>query len=114
MDASDTPQPEAEVGGLREAGQDDQREATELHRYVDGHHGDNERVAPTPAPNGVLREQTERITHPIKSFWRQQISATVPHDKCRDHLGMYRSGHICSIASGPAKLVQSGLLVSCK
>lgn len=29
-----------------------------------------------------------RITHPLTKFWKSQISITVDHDACRDHLGM--------------------------
>jgi hypothetical protein len=30
-----------------------------------------------------------RVRHAISSFWKNQISVTVGHNACRDHLGMY-------------------------
>jgi len=38
----------------------------------------------------------ERLTYPISKFWRRQISITVAHESCRDHLGM--SMPLCSLA----------------
>lgn len=33
----------------------------------------------------------ERFTYGVSKFWRHQVSVTVPHDTCRDHLGMSRN-----------------------
>jgi hypothetical protein len=30
----------------------------------------------------------------FRKFWREQVSLTVPHVKCRDHLGMLTTSHL--------------------
>lgn len=37
----------------------------------------------------------ERFTYGVSKFWRHQISVTVPHVTCRDHLGMFQE-HLSS------------------
>jgi hypothetical protein len=39
----------------------------------------------TKKPTTVL----ERFAYSIKKFWRHQVSITVEHSTCRDHLGMF-------------------------
>lgn len=41
-------------------------------------------TAATKKPTTLL----ERFTYTVSTFWRRQISITVPHSTCRDHLGM--------------------------
>jgi hypothetical protein len=31
----------------------------------------------------------ERLTHIVSGFWRHQVSITVEHSTCRDHLGVF-------------------------
>jgi hypothetical protein len=70
--------------------------------------GAQESVLQTLNANAAAREATElgayhsaatvvsactKIQHPgyfgsLKKFWQRQVSLTVPHVKCRDHLGM--------------------------
>ena len=65
------------------------REATELARIRSNytrassyhHAGSSVRSS---KPDGLL----ERFNYTIRVFWRRQISITVPHSTCRDHLGM--------------------------
>lgn len=63
------------------------REATELARVRSNytrvssfHHGSS--VA-SKQPNFIY----ERCIYGLKAFWRRQISVTVEHSTCRDHLG---------------------------
>lgn len=32
-----------------------------------------------------------KLIHEVQKFWRRQISITVDHHTCRDHLGMHRT-----------------------
>ena len=54
------------------------REATELEPYH------------SAATDTSTRTMIQYQGHfePLKKFWRRQVSLTVPHVKCRDHLGM--------------------------
>lgn len=73
------------AGGARE------REATELaalqrqYSRVSAHRRPAPRAAPSD-PGTPLRRFTYRLT----AFWSRQISVTVPHESCRDHLGTAR------------------------
>ncbi len=72
--------------------EDDQREATQLQDYD---------YATTLVPNGAMasnaiasnppanrkRGQIQSMQTSLKKFWGRQVSATVPHDACRDHFG---------------------------
>lgn len=66
-----------------------EREATELRCHesrpvpvMDGQ--------PTATSHGwsLLKGISRMIPKPVSRFWRNQISASVPHAACRDHLGM--------------------------
>jgi len=69
----------------------DTREATELA------HLDKVILRRNPSHASIARQAkkpltlTERFTFTsgASKFWRRQISVTVPHDSCRDHLGMF-------------------------
>ena len=54
------------------------RDATELESYH------------SAATNASKSSQSQYQGHfgPLKNSWRRQVSLTVPHVKCRDHLGM--------------------------
>lgn len=41
-----------------------------------------------------------RFKYTIKQAWKHQVSVTVEHSACRDHLGMYQ-GYVSSITSYP-------------
>ena len=68
---------------------EDEREATELRCHesrtvpvLDGQ--------PTTTSHGLslIKVISKMIPKPVSRFWRHQISASVPHAACRDHLGM--------------------------
>jgi hypothetical protein len=73
------------------AGDAREREATELaalqrqYSRVSSHRRPAPRAAPSD-PGTPLRRFTYRLT----AFWSRQISVTVPHESCRDHLGTPR------------------------
>ena len=72
--------------------EENEREAFELHGDVLG----NVPVANSP-PLPVSRKGylyggvVKMIPRSLSTFWKHQISATVPHVECRNHLGMYDS-----------------------
>lgn len=83
MDASQSETPHGEdMAG-------DEREATELRCHesrtvpVIDHR-------PTTISHGwsLVKVMSKMIPMPVSGFWRHQISASVPHAACRDHLGM--------------------------
>jgi hypothetical protein len=46
----------------------------------------------TPSTSITTKKPTtvpERFTYSIRKFWRHQVSVTVEHKTCRDHLGMF-------------------------
>jgi len=63
----------------------DAREATELALL------DKSILRRNPSHASTARQAKERFTFTsgASKFWRRQISVTVPHDSCRDHLGMF-------------------------
>ncbi|KAH6711501.1 hypothetical protein BKA61DRAFT_92049 [Leptodontidium sp. MPI-SDFR-AT-0119] len=64
------------------------REATELARIrsnytrASSYHQAGSSIA-SAKPDGLL----ECFSHTVRAFWRRQISITVAHSTCRDHLG---------------------------
>jgi len=68
------------------------REATELARIrsnytrASSYHHAGSSVG-SSKPDGLL----ERFNYTIRVFWRRQISITVPHSTCRDHLALERT-----------------------
>lgn len=56
-----------------------EREATELHQYTSNNAGPQV-DGPTQAP-GTLSA--------VRTFWRRQVVAVVPHAACRDHFGLF-------------------------
>lgn len=67
-------------------------EATELGTY-----SRNNSTRTSPIREVCVRNDHRHEDHAasllvvVKTFWRRQISATVAHDACRDHLGAYVS-----------------------
>lgn len=65
------------------------REATELNEYESG-----DTTAVNPSLGQTEHDSVETRTTvgstwtPVKKFWKRQISLSVPHHTCRDHLGM--------------------------
>lgn len=79
------------------------REATELAR-LRRRYTDRTRSPALPPEN----KPTSLISHGIwavKKFWRRQVSITVDHDTCRDHLGM------CSLESQCHVVIRIGLVL---
>ena len=68
------------------------REATELGAYdrvlrTNGDHDNTSAQVPNPCsatPNGTNLPSRRRS---LAQFWQRQVSATVPHEACRDHFG---------------------------
>ena len=74
---------------------------------AEAEHGDNDEIEATemfgrqePSPTGaacstkptstwgkVCYSLEQRLPPPVKKFWNNQVSATVAHDRCRDHWG---------------------------
>jgi hypothetical protein len=78
---ADEPQPDPSNGSGSGS-----REATELARLSRNYtRASSYRRSSTASrkPPSLL----ERYTWPIMSFWKHQVSVTVPHNSCRDHLG---------------------------
>jgi hypothetical protein len=79
----------------------DAREATEL-KHVRSNY---QRASSSREQGSSTRSQKpttllERLVFGISRFYRHQISVTVPHDKCRDHLGkFYYFSHVSSLVS---------------
>ncbi|TKA77034.1 hypothetical protein B0A49_02317 [Cryomyces minteri] len=76
-----------------EENEEDEREATELRTYLKS-------PAEVPSTTGVYGEsnrqslparQKPRWHNGVRKFWTQQISITVPHADCRDHLANERT-----------------------
>ena len=71
---------------------DDEREAQELQEV-----NVNERASTTENHAATTARQSARIQRPprccdgIRRWWAGHIAATVPHDACRDHLGIWQS-----------------------
>jgi len=66
-----------------------EREATELRCHESGTIPVLDRQ-PTTTSYGwfPMKSIAKTIPKPVSRFWRHQISASVPHIACRDHLGM--------------------------
>ena len=72
--------------------ENDEREATELNDYESDHIGSdyNTRSAARETYSGpsVSNENyAQSFRRSTALFWKRQVSATVPHDCCRDHFG---------------------------
>jgi len=69
--------------------EENEREATELRCHESGTTPVVHRQPTMPSHGWSLMEIISKtIPKPVSRFWRQQISASVPHVACRDHLGM--------------------------
>ena len=70
----------------------DEREATEM-RGSEGERGTPADLALGSIERGRSRFKcvVAKISFPLRKFWRQQVFVFVPHDTCRDHLGMYQA-----------------------
>lgn len=70
----------------------ERRESTELARLRRNYTSASSRFhAPassiaTPKPTTLFG----RFIYAVRQFWKHQVSVTVPHESCRDHLGTYR------------------------
>ena len=70
----------------------DAREATELARLRRNYSRASSYQQPGPSTASTKPTTfLERFTYGVSKFWRHQVSVTVPHDTCRDHLGMFRN-----------------------
>lgn len=72
------------------SGQRDALQATELERIRSNY---SRASAPHPQrqPRVTARKPTkvlELLDYNVRKFWRSQVSVTVDHECCRDHLGM--------------------------
>lgn len=68
---------------------DTEREATEMDSY-NGVLGGNGESLGSRRGARVHPESNNSYFKPIKCFWKRQVSATVPHEACRDHFGMHK------------------------
>jgi hypothetical protein len=59
-------------------------EATELEQLRRNYTRASKSTTISKKPSNPL----QRFTYAIAKFWRHQVSVTVPHESCRDHLGM--------------------------
>jgi len=69
----------------------DARESTELARLRRNYTRASSHQA--PISSGIIAKPTtlcDRFIYAVKRFWKDQVSVTVPHASCRDHLGTYR------------------------
>lgn len=67
-----------------------EREATELnHRYESDHIASPRSAAreTTPGPSVRNENYAQSFRKSTALFWKRQVSASVPHDCCRDHFG---------------------------
>ena len=60
-----------------------EREATELNDYEDDHNASET----YPGPSISNESYAQFFRRSTALFWKRQVSATVPHDCCRDHFG---------------------------
>ena len=65
------------------------REATELGTYdQDLHTGSAYDNSSAQMPNACnARPNGANLPSSLAKFWQRQVSATVPHEACRDHFG---------------------------
>lgn len=84
---TDADELQSDTQAPRPAAETDAREDTELarlrRRYTSHSHPSS--AAPTEKKPSTL---LEHCLYAIRKFWRHQVSITVNHDTCRDHLGM--------------------------
>ena len=77
-----SPQAEAEHGD------DDGIEATEMYGHQEPSPTRSESsTEPISTWDNFCYSLNQRIPPAVKKFWSNQVSATVSHDKCRDHWG---------------------------
>lgn len=87
-------------GESPELEKDDEREATEMERY-DGILGRRNEIPESEnGPSTSPGARSNGRFKSLKAFWSQQISATVPHEACRDHFGMHRPSTDTTNGSG--------------
>ena len=71
-----------------EHGDDDGIEATEMYGNQEPFPNGSEcSTEPVTTWDKACYSLKQRIPLPVKKFWRNQVSATVSYDKCRDHWG---------------------------
>jgi hypothetical protein len=81
------------------------REATELTHVNNLRHNRSPASSSShqPGSSTAVKKPTtflERFIYGVTKFWRHQVSITVPHDTCRDHLGTSRK-HFCAVQHPP-------------
>jgi hypothetical protein len=90
----DEPLPEA--GPETAPAETDAREATELSRIRSNYmRATSYREQGSSTHSKKPTTLPERFTYGISKFYRHQVSVTVPHETCRDHLGMSRNTYLC-------------------
>ena len=80
------------------------REATEMRDYIDVPRSSSIYISPstqnpracTTTSNGGYLSITRKC---LAKLWQRQVSVTVPHDACRDHLGTLVSLFPCQASS---------------
>lgn len=84
-----------EVGLYRSASEgENARESTELARLRRNYTRASSRA---PTSSIVITKPTTFFgcfIYAVRQFWKHQISITVPHNSCRDHLGTYQGRHL--------------------
>jgi len=83
------PEPEPEVAPA----ETDAREATELTRIQRNYSRASASYQRQGSSTSSRKPTTllERFTYGVSKFWRHQVSVTVPHVTCRDHLALERT-----------------------
>lgn len=73
-------------------------QATALENVAEPALGDGRpRTDETAFPSAQQQNMVQETCCQFRKFWRQQVSATVDHEACRDHLGMcVRLHFLCS------------------
>ncbi|RDW73116.1 hypothetical protein BP6252_07023 [Coleophoma cylindrospora] len=68
-----------------------QLEATELAQVRSNYERASSNRLPSTGNVATPKRPTKPVAlllYNVKNFWRHQVSVTVPHEACRDHLGM--------------------------
>ena len=87
--------------GQFEHGDDSAHEATELVDYDNASRNRSINVSlarvPRASHDGRCKGYCHSLHKSVKSFWQQQVAATVTHGSCRDHYGTYSPPTILSL-----------------
>jgi len=78
------PPPVYQAAECETVGEAPELEATELEQLRRNYTRASKSTTISKKPTTPL----QRFTYAIAKFWRHQVSVTVPHESCRDHLGM--------------------------